>query len=92
MRPINTCPSLVAAPPEIGGREADLDDGRKQEGGRCIETLHLEKKKGTGTRGNLLVNLKERSGLTYSRIAKLDYFADLSINSLGSLYHRFRKK
>ena len=50
-------------------------------------TLH-----GKRLRSELLVNLKERSGLTYSRIAKLDYFADLSINSLGSLYHRFRKK
>ena len=40
----------------------------------------------------LLVNLKNRSGLTYSQIAKLDYFSDLSINSLGRLYHRFRKK
>jgi len=50
-------------------------------------TLH-----GKRLRSELLVNLKERSGLTYSRIARLDYFADLSINSLGSLYHRFRKK
>jgi len=50
-------------------------------------TLH-----GKRLRSELLVHLKERSGLTYSRIARLDYFADLSINSLGSLYHRFRKK
>ena len=50
-------------------------------------TLH-----GKRLRSELLVNLKERSGLTYSQIAKLDYFSDLSINSLGSLYYRFRKK
>ena len=50
-------------------------------------TLH-----GKRLRSELLVLLKERSGLTYSQIARLDYFGDLSINSLGSLYHRFRKK
>jgi hypothetical protein len=42
-------------------------------------------------RGELLVLLKERGGLTYREIAQMDLFVDLSINSLGTLYKRAKR-
>jgi len=52
-----------------------------------VRTYHFKR-----LRGELLVYLKERSGLTYREIVKLDLFSDLSINSLGTLYKRNRKR
>lgn len=49
---------------------------------------HVHKK----LRGELLVYLKEHSGLTYREISQLDLFSDLSMNSLGTLYTRNRKR
>jgi len=43
-------------------------------------------------RGELLVLLKERAGLTYREIVQMDLFGDLSINSLGTLYKRSRTR
>ena len=39
-------------------------------------------------RADLLVLLKDKAGMTYREIARMDLFADLSINSLGTLYKR----
>jgi len=64
----------------------------EQKHGIHLNRLDFGTLQGKRLRSELLVHLKERSGLTYSQIARLDYFGDLSINSLGSLYHRFRKK
>lgn len=47
---------------------------------------------GKRLRSDLLVNLKERAGLRYRELAEMDLFSDLSINSLGAIYHRTRKK
>jgi hypothetical protein len=43
-------------------------------------------------RAELLVHLKERAGMTYREIAKLDLFAGLKLNSMGCLYRRARLK
>ena len=64
----------------------------EQKHGIQLNRLDFGTLQGKRLRSELLVHLKERSGLTYSQIARLDYFANLSINSLGSLYHRFRNK
>ena len=47
---------------------------------------------GKRLRAELLVYLKERAGLRYRELAEMDLYADLSINSLGVIYHRARKK
>jgi len=43
-------------------------------------------------RAELLVHLKERAGITYREKAKLDFFEDLKLNSLGCIYHRAQLK
>ena len=51
---------------------------------------------GKRLRGKFLYNLRERGGLKYSEIIKMDLFSDMKINSLGSLYkgtkERLKKK
>ena len=47
---------------------------------------------GKRLRVELLVNLKDRTGLKYHELAELDPFADLSVNSLGVMYHRACRK
>jgi len=42
--------------------------------------------KGKRLRGELLVNLKDRSGMTYKEIARLDVFSDIKFSSLGRMY------
>ncbi len=43
-------------------------------------------------RAELLVNLKDKAGLRYTELIKFDAFGDLTINSLASIYHRYKKK
>jgi len=50
-------------------------------------TTHAHKR----LRAGLLVLLKDKAGLTYREIARMDLFGDLSINSLGTLYKRGKK-
>ncbi len=51
-----------------------------------IEHLDITTFKGKRLRGELLVNLKDRSGITYKEISKLDAFSDVKFNSLGRIY------
>ena len=37
-------------------------------------------------------HLRDRAGMTYGEIAQMDIFADLGMNSLGTLYQRNRKR
>ena len=48
--------------------------------------------KGKHQRGELLVLLKDKSGLKYREIAEFDIFSDLSFASLRSLYRNMKKK
>ena len=36
----------------------------------------------------MLVNLKDRAGLKYGEIIKLELFSDVKLNSLGIMYQR----
>ena len=47
---------------------------------------------GKKRRAELLVHIKERAGMTYREIAKLDLFADLELSSLGCIYRRVLSK
>ena len=53
-----------------------------------MEEIDPRSKLGKRFRGELLVYLKERAGMKYKDIAELDLYSNLSINSLGPLYHR----
>ena len=54
--------------------------------------LNVQTYSGKRMRAELLVHLKERAGMTYREIAKLDLFAGLELNSMGCLYRRARSK
>ncbi len=51
-----------------------------------VKTYH-----GKRLRSELLVLLREMSGMTYREIAKIDLFSDLELNSLGGLYRQARR-
>lgn len=53
-----------------------------------IDTAAWEGKR---LRGELLVKLKDKTGLKYKEIAEMDIFSDLSFNSLRGLYRRTKK-
>lgn len=53
-----------------------------------IDEIDVHSYGGKRLRGELLVELKERAGLTYRQIARLDPFADLESNSLGQIYRQ----
>jgi len=57
-----------------------------------IEEIDTNSRSGKRLRSELLVYLKELGGMKYSEIAELDLFGDLTINSLGPIYYRYRKK
>ena len=57
-----------------------------------LDELDTRTYRGKRLRVELLVYLRERAGLRYRELAELDLFSDLSINSLGVMYHRARKK
>ncbi len=48
--------------------------------------------KGKRLRGELLINLKDLSGLTYKEIYQLDFFSDVKFNSLGRMYKDAKKR
>ncbi len=58
------------------------------EAGQLDVTTHAGKK----LRAELLVHLKDRSGMTYREIVKLEPFADLQMSGLGTLYQRSKKQ
>jgi len=51
-----------------------------------IDDIDIRTFKGKRLRADLLVVLKDFGGLKYSEIIKLDFFSDLQLNSLGSIY------
>ncbi len=57
-----------------------------------IDEIEVTGYAGKRLRAELLVFLKELTGLTYREIAKLDLFSDLEVSSLGRLYHQARKR
>jgi REP element-mobilizing transposase RayT len=55
-----------------------------------IEELDLRTYPGKRLRAEFLAWLRERAGLTYREIARLDPFSNLDLNSLGGLYRQAR--
>ena len=51
-----------------------------------IEKIDTTTYSGKRLRGELLFNLKDKGGLKYTEIIKMDLFSDLKLNSLGKLY------
>ena len=47
---------------------------------------------GKRIRGELLLHLRDKGGLKYNEIIKMDLFSDLKLHSLGKLYNRARMK
>ena len=64
----------------------------EKEHGIKIAGLNIQTYSGKRMRAELLVHIKERTGMTYREIAKLDLFAGLELNSMGCLYRRARLK
>lgn len=57
-----------------------------------IDQLNTHRFSGKRLRSRLLVDLKEKSGLTYPQIKQLPLFMELKAASLGRLYKRAREK
>jgi len=57
-----------------------------------IEEIDVMTYPGKRLRADLLVQLKERAGMTYREIARMDLFAGLEINSLGGIYRQVRHR
>ncbi len=57
-----------------------------------IEEIRTETHAGKRLRGDLLVLLKDLSGLRYREIAEFSLFSDIQYNSLGSLYKHTKKR
>ncbi len=53
-----------------------------------IENIDTTTHFGKRLRGELLFNLRERGGLKYTEIIKMDLFSDLKLHSIGQLYKR----
>lgn len=64
----------------------------ESEKGVNLEEINVEVYHGKRLRGELLVLLKEKGGLTYKEIIKLPIFQSLKYSSLGYLYKRTRKR
>ena len=58
----------------------------------AIECIDVTTYRGKRLRGELLVYLKEKAGLTYAEINKFDAFSDLKYSSLGAIYRNARKR
>ncbi len=56
--------------------------------GLTLEDIDPKLASGKRLRGELLVNLKDRSGLTYRELAEMDLFSSLRMSSLGVMYLR----
>jgi len=57
-----------------------------------IEEIRLETHAGKKLRGELLVLLKDLSGLKYREIVEFLFFSDMQYNSLGSLYKHTKRR
>lgn len=82
---IDTDDSLFTPPEEILEKfEAEF--------GVSPDELDIYTLKGKRLRGELLVRLKDESGLKYSEILEFPIFSDLKIGSMGSMYFRTKKR
>jgi len=59
---------------------------------RKVSEIDVHSFTGKRLRSELLVLLKEKAGLTYREISKVDLFADLEFSSLGGIYRRGRRR
>ena len=53
-----------------------------------VENIDTTTHSGKRLRGELLFNLRDRGGLKYNEIIKMDLFGDMKLHSLGQLYKR----
>lgn len=60
--------------------------------GKKIEEIDISTHKGKRERGELLVYLKDYSGLKYKEICEFDIFRDIKFNSLGHIYSNAKKQ
>ena len=56
-----------------------------------LDKIDLDSRQGQKLRRELLLQLKDRGGLKYREIARLPEFANVRMNSLGSMYRREKK-
>jgi REP element-mobilizing transposase RayT len=64
----------------------------KQKYGIEYDELDITTHKGKRLRGELLILLKDRAGLTYSQISEFSIFSSLKFNSLGHLYRNAHER
>ena len=57
-----------------------------------IEEIDITTIKGKRQRGELLVLLKDKAGLSYKEIREFDIFSDLKLGSLGSIYKNMKSR
>jgi len=57
-----------------------------------IEKIDTTTYSGKRFRGEILFNLRDKSGLKYTEIKKIDLFSDLKLHSLGQLYKNAKLK
>jgi REP element-mobilizing transposase RayT len=69
--------------------EKVLAEFERMKGVRIVD-IDVTGYEGKRLRGELLVLLKEKAGMTYRDIARMDLFASLELNSLGRLYQQAR--
>jgi len=70
----------------------DVITAFEREKGIRITEMDLDSHRGKALRAELLVLLKDRAGLGYSKIIEYPLFQSLKYSSLGQLYRRARKK
>jgi hypothetical protein len=56
------------------------------------DVLEVRTRSGQRLRLELLMNLKERGGLTYRRIAELDEFSDVKLQALAGMYRYWKMR
>jgi REP element-mobilizing transposase RayT len=64
----------------------------EQEKGIDLDDVDIHTYKGKRLRGELLIHLKEKAGLTYPMISKVPLFHNLKASSLGRLYQEAKKR
>jgi hypothetical protein len=60
--------------------------------GLKMEEIDITTLEGKRQRGELLVLLKDKGGLTYKEIREIDIFGDLRFNSLRGIYRNMKSK
>jgi REP element-mobilizing transposase RayT len=57
-----------------------------------IDDIDVTTQNGKRQRGELLVRLKDRAGLTYKEISQFDVFSDVHLDTLRDIYRRMKAK